>query len=143
MKYMMSLDGVDIGIGKVEITDLTVEIYSVEIPVKRIRIYSEDYAYEFTFLTKQEYQKYNDLELNKKTDIMDLIDEYDIGFVGKEDGSINSRENTEVYFTRIDTNKYILNAEIKDLGKCLIGNMTNNKNLKIEAIIDFNDIKED
>ena len=71
------------------------------------KLNSEEYSYVFTFWTKQEYQKYNDLELSKKTDIIDLIDDYDIGFVSKEDGTINSRENTEVYFTRIDNNKYI------------------------------------
>lgn len=71
------------------------------------KLNSEEYSYVFTFWTKQEYQKYNDLELSKKTDIIDLIDDYDIGFVSKEDSTINSRENTEVYFTRIDNNKYI------------------------------------
>lgn len=45
-----------------------------------------------------------------------------------------------MYFTRIDTNKYKINAEIKDFENCLfVGNMKNHKNLKIEAIIDFND----
>ncbi len=139
----MILDGINIGLGKVVISDSSAKIYNVEIPIKCIDIYSEDHTYRFTFWTKQEYEKYNDLELNKKTDILDLIDDYDIDFATREYCTINSRENSEVYFTRIDTNKYILNAEIKDLGKCLIGNMTNNKNLKIEAIINFNDIKED
>ena len=139
----MILDGINIGLGKVVISDSSAKIYNVEIPIKRIDIYSEDHTYWFTFWTKQEYEKYNDLELNKKTDILDLIDDYDIDFATREYGTINSRENSEVYFTRIDTNKYIINAEIKDFENCVLGNMKNHKSLKLEAIIDFNDKKGD
>ena len=137
----MILDGINIGLGKVVISDSSAKIYNVEIPIKRIDIYSKDHTYRFTFWTKQEYEKYNDLELNKKTDILDLIDDYDIDFATREYGTINSRDNSEIYFTRIDTNKYIINAEIKDFENCVLGNMKNHKNLKLEAIIDFNDIK--
>ena len=42
-----------------------------------------------------------------------------------------------MYFTRIDTNKYILNAEIKNFENCIIGNMKNHKKLKLEVIIDL------
>ncbi len=136
----MILDGINIGLGKVVISDSSAKFYNVEIPIKRIDIYSEDHNYRFTFWTQQEFEKYNDLELNKKTDILDLIDDYDIDFGTREYGTINSRENSEVYFTRIGTNKYILNAEIKDFENCVIGNMMNHKNLKLEAIIDFNKI---
>ena len=136
----MILDGINIGLGKVVILDSSAKINNVEIPIKRIDIYSEDHTYRFTFWTQQEYEKYNDLELNKKTNILDLIDDYDIDFGTKEYGTINSRENTEMYFTRIDTNKYILNAEIKKFENCVIGNMRDYKNLKLEAIIDFNEI---
>lgn len=138
---LMILDGVDVGLGKVVITDSHAIINNVEIPIKCVDIYSEDHIYRFTFWTKQEYEKYNDLELNKKTNILDLIDDYDIDFGTKEYGTINSRENTEMYFTRIDTDKYILTAEIKNFENCVLGNMRNHKNLKLEAIIDFNDIK--
>lgn len=93
----MILDGINIGLGKVVISDSTAKIYNVEIPKKRIDIYSKDHTYRFTFWTKQEYEKYNDLELNKKTDILDLIDDYDIDFATREYGTINSRENSEVY----------------------------------------------
>ena len=70
-------------------------------------------------------------------------DDYDIDFATREYCTINSRENSEVYFTRIDTNKYIINAEIKDFENCVLGNMKNHKSLKLEAIIDFNDKKGD
>ena len=139
----MILDGINIGLGKVVISDSSAKIYNVEIPIKCIDIYSKDHTYRFTFWTKQEYEKYNDLELNKKTDILDLIDDYDIDFATREYCTINSRENSEVYFTRIDTNKYIINAEIKDFENCVLGNMKNHKSLKLEAIIDFNDKKGD
>ncbi len=134
----MILDGIDIGLGEVVITNSRAKIHNVEIQIKCVKIYSEDHTYQFTFWTKQQYEKFNELELNKKTDILDFIDDYDIDFGTKEYGTINSRENTEVYFTRIDTNKYIINAEIKDFDNCVIGSMKNHKNLKLEAIIDFN-----
>ena len=139
----MILDEINIGLGKVVISDSSAKFNNVEIPIKRIDIYSEDNTYRFTFWTQQEFEKFNDLELNKKTDILDFIDDYDIDFATKEYGTINSRENTEVYFTRIDTNKYIINAEIKDFENCVLGNMKNHKSLKLEAIIDFNDKKGD
>ena len=137
----MILDEVNIGLGKVVISDSSAKFNNVEIPIKRIDIYSEDNTYRFTFWTQQEFEKFNDLELNKKTDILDFIDDYDIDFATKEYGTINSRENTEVYFTRIDTNKYIINAEIIDFENCVLGDMKNHKNLKLESIIDFNDIE--
>ena len=133
----MILDGINIGLGKVVISDSHAIINNVEIPIKRIDIYSEDHTYRFTFWTQQEYEKYNNLELNKKTNILNLIDDYDIDFSTKEYVTINSRENTEMYFTRIDTNKYILNAEIKNFENCIIGNMKNHKKLKLEVIIDL------
>ena len=133
----MILDGIDIGLGKVVITNSHAIINNVEIPIKCIDIYSNDHTYRFTFWTQQEYEKYNNLELNKKTDILDLIDAYDIDFGTKEYVTINSKENTEMYFTRIDTNKYILNAEIKNFENCIVGNTTNHKNLKLEVIIDL------
>lgn len=129
----MILDGINIGLGKIVITDSHATINNDEIPIKCIDIYSEDNTYRFTFWTKQDYKKYNDLELNKKTDILDLIDDYDIDFASKEWMSINTRENTEMYFTRIDTNKYLLNCEIKSFD-----DSDKFKNLKIEAVIDFN-----
>ena len=137
----MILDGINIGLGEVIISNSHAKIRDVEIPIKCIDIYSEDHTYRFTFWTQQEYEKYNDLELNKKTDILDFIDDYDIDFATKEYGTINSRENTEVYFTRIDTNKYIINAEIIDFENCVLGDMKNHKNLKLESFIDFNDIE--
>ena len=92
-------------------------------------------------LTDRVYSLGDELELNKKTDILDLIDDYDIDFSGEDCFSINSRRNTEVYFTRIDKNKYILNAEIKDFSNYIFGDMKDYKNLKVEAIIDFNEVK--
>lgn len=135
----MILDGIDLGIGKVVISNSYATIHNEEIPIKCVNIYSENQEYRFTFWTLQEYEKYNDIELNKKTDILNLIDDYDIEFSSKEYSTINSRENSEVYFTRIDNNKYILYAKIKDFENCVIGNMKNHKELKLEAIIDFND----
>ena len=38
---------------------------------------------------------------------------------------------------QIDTDKYIVNAEIKDFENCELGNMKEHKHLKLEAIIDF------
>ena len=135
----MILDGLDIGLGKVVIKDSKATRNNIEIPIKCIEIYSKDNTYLFTFWTLQETEKFNDLELNKKTDILDLIDDYDIVFSSKDYSTVNSRENTEMYFTKIDTNKYILNAEIKDFEKCVYGNMENCNNLKIETIIEFNE----
>jgi hypothetical protein len=134
----MFLDGIDIGLGRVIITDSKWVFNNKEIPIKCIDIYNKDHTYRFTFWTKQEYEKFNDLELNKKMSILDFIDDYDIDFGTKEYGTINSRENAEVYFTRIDNNKYIINAEIIDFEKCVLGKLKNHKNLKLEAIIDFN-----
>ena len=65
MIYMI-LNGIDIGIGKVVITDLYATINNRKIPIKSIEIYSKDTSYKFTFWTKQEYEKFNELELNKK-----------------------------------------------------------------------------
>ena len=137
----MILDEINIGLGKVVISDSSAKFNNVEISIKRIDIYSEDNTYRFTFWTQQEFEKFNDLELNKKTDILDFIDDYDIDFATREYGTINSRENSEVYFTRIDTNKYIINAEIIDFENCVLGDMKNHKNLKLESFIDFNDIE--
>lgn len=134
----MYLDGVDLGLGEVEILDSKARINKVEIPIKCIIIYDKEYTCRFTFWTSQEYEKFNDLELNKKTSIIGLIDDYDIDFDTRTRFTINSRENANVYFTRIDTNKYIVNAEIYDLSKCIIGGMENHKTLELEAIIDFN-----
>ena len=134
----MFLDGIDLGIGKVVISDSHIRINNTDITINRIDISSKDKSYIFTFWTQQDYEKFNELELNKKTDILDYIDDYDIDFCTEEQVTVNSRENTEVYFTRIDTNKYILNVEIKDLNNCIIGGMENHSILRIETIIDFN-----
>ena len=133
----MILDGIDIGLEKVVIKDSKAKRNNIEIPIKCIEIYSKENTYLFTFWTLQETEKFNDLELNKKTDILDFIDDYDIVFSSKDCSTINSRDNTEMYFTKIDTNKYLLNAEIKDLEKCEIGNMDNHKQLSVEALIEF------
>ena len=137
----MILDGIDLGIGKVEINESEAGINGVTVSTNSISVYSKDEKYRFYFWTLQEYEKFNELELNKKTDILDLIDDYDIDFSGEDCFSINSRRNTEVYFTRIDKNKYILNAEIKDFSNYIFGDMKDYKNLKVEAIIDFNEVK--
>lgn len=137
---VMFLDGIDIGLGKVEISDSKMVTNGIEVPIKCIDISSKDNAYTFTFWTQQEYEKFNDLKLNEKTDVLDLIDDYDIDFCSKECGTINSRENTEVYFTKIDKDKYIVNAEIRNLDDCVLGRMKEHKNLKLEAIIDFKEI---
>ena len=137
----MILDGIDLGIEKVEINKSEAGINGVTVSTNSISVYSKDEKYRFYFWTLQEYEKFNELELNKKTDILDLIDDYDIDFSGEDCFSINSRRNTEVYFTRIDKNKYILNAEIKDFSNYIFGDMKDYKNLKVEAIIDFNEVK--
>ncbi len=134
----MFLDGKDIGLGKVVINDSTAEINKVKVPIKCIDIYNENHEYRFTFWTIQSYEKFNELELNKKTDVLDYVDSHDIDFGTKEKYTINSRENTEVYFTRIDNNKYIINAKINDFSKCILGNLKDHKTLELEAIIDFN-----
>ena len=133
----MILDGIDIGIGKVVIKDSKATRNDIEIPIKCIEIYSEDNTYLFTFWTLQESEKYNDLELNKKTSIIDLIDDYDIVFSSKDYSTVNSRDNSEMYFTKLDTNKFLLNAEIKDFKNCVYGNMDNHKQLSVEALIEF------
>lgn len=135
----MILDGIDIGVGKVEISDSKMVTNGLEVPIKCIDIHSKDDNYVFTFWTQQEYEKFNDLKLNEKTDVLDLIDDYDIDFYNEECCTINSRENTKIYFTKIDTNKYIINAEINNLDDCILGSMKEHKNLKLEAIIDFNE----
>ena len=137
----MFLDGKDLGIGKVVIKDSHIMKDGIEIPINCIDIYSKDHVYRFTFWTQQEYEKFNDLELNKKTDILNLIDDYDIDFETKEYKTVNSRENANVYFTRIDNNKYIVNAEITDFDDCVMGSMNNHKTLTLEATIDFNKYK--
>lgn len=140
----MILDGIDLGIGKIVIADSVAVINGAKIPTNYVDIYSKDNSCVFTFWTKQEYKKYNNLELNKKTDVLNLIDDYDIDFCTEEFKTINSRENTKVYFTRIDNNKYIINAEINDFDSSLtIGNIKNHKKLTLEAIIDFNTIKKE
>lgn len=104
-----------------------------------IDIYSYDHNYSFTFWTKQEYNKFNNLEFNKKTDVLDFIDDYDIDFGTKECSTINSRKNTEIYFTKIGNNKYKINALIRDFEQCVIGKMDNHRQLKLETIINFNE----
>jgi len=126
----MFLDGKDIGLSKVIITNSKAIINGVEIPTKCINIYSKDSTYRFTFWTIQEYEKFNELELNKKTSIIDFIDSYDIDFSSLEHNTINTKDNTEIYFTKKGKNKYLLNVEINDLDN--IGD-----NLKIETIIKF------
>ena len=137
----MILDGIDIGLGEVIISNSSAKIYNVKTPIKRIDIYSDDHNYRFTFWTRQEFEKFNSLELNKKTDVLDLIDDYDIDFATKEYVTINTRENSEIYFTRIGTNKYIINAEIKNFDECVLEKVKTHEYLKLEAIIDFNDAK--
>ena len=102
----MILDGIDIGVGKVIVKDSRAKRNDIEIPIKCIEIYSKDSTYLFTFWTLQESEKFNDLELNKKTDILDLIDDYDIVFSSKDYSTVNSRDNSEMYFTKLDTNKF-------------------------------------
>ena len=127
----MYLDGENLEIGEIVISDSNENF-------NKVSIYSKDHTYKLTFWTRQEYKKFNELELNKKTDIMNYIDDYDIDFCTDEYGTINSKNNTDIYFTRIDINKYILNVEINDFDNCVIGNMKNHKTLKLETIIDFN-----
>jgi len=130
----MILDGINIGLGAVVITDSKARKDGIEIPINCIDIYNSDHNYRFTFWTQREFHEYNKLPLNEKVNVMDMIDDYDIDFETKDYGvTINTRENTEIYFTRIDENKYIVNARINDLS----GEMENNKILELEAIIDF------
>ena len=138
----MILDGKDIGLGEVVISTSQAEINSENISINQIDIYDKSHKFKFTFWTQQEYEKFNDLKLNEKTDVMNLIDDYDIDFGTSEYETINSRENSCIYFTKLDTNKYIVNAEINDFDKCIIGSTNKHKNLELEAIIDFNKIKK-
>lgn len=133
----MLLDGVDIGLGDVVITDSKARINNNEIPINCVDVYNGNHKYRFTFWTQREFHEYNELPLNEKVDVMDMIDAYDIDFGSREQGTINTRENTEMYFTRIAENKYIVNAKINDLSKSIIGGMENYKTLELEAIIDF------
>ena len=135
----MKLDGIDIGLGNVVITDSILTMKDKKIPIKCIDIYDNKHEHRFTIYTMQEYHKYNDLELNKKTNVLNLIDDYDICFGTRKLVIINSRNNSIVYFTRIDNHKYIINAEIKDFDDCVFASKKHEfKNLKVEAIIDFN-----
>lgn len=134
----MILDGVDIGLGEVVITDSSSIFNNVEIKTNRIQIYSKDHESILTFWTIQEYEKFNELELNKKTDVLKYIDDYDVDFNTMDYFAIYCRGNVTIDFTRIDINKYIVNAEIIDLSSYIIGNFKNHKNIKVEAIIDFN-----
>ena len=138
----MILDGKNIGLGMVVITDSHMtSSYDVVTPTKCVDIYNKNHEYRFTFWTTQEYEKFNELPLNERIDVLDFIDDYDIDFGTKEYTTINSRENSKVYFTRIDTNIYKINVEIEDFDKGVFGNTKGFKNLKIEAIIDFNKSK--
>lgn len=137
----MILDGIDLGIGSIVISHSQAVRDEIRIPINRIDIYSKDNKYKFTFWTQQEYEKFNALELNQKIDVLHLIDDYDIDFSTEEYETINSRENTEMYFTRIDKNKYIINAKISNFDNCVMGNLNNHKTLELETIIDFNKIE--
>ena len=62
-----------------------------------------------------------------------MIDNYDIDFSIESQFSLNTRENTKIYFTRIDDHKYIFNTIINDLD---VG-INNYKTLELEVVIDF------
>lgn len=129
----MILDGQYIELGDVIISDSKAVINKVEIPINCITINSKDKKYSFTFWTKKEFLEFNKFSLNKKMDVIDMIDDYDIDFSIDKHTSINSRENTKIYFTRIDDHKYIVNTIISDLN---VG-INNYKSLELEIIIDF------
>ncbi len=134
----MLLDGKDIGLGKVVITDSKAKINNIEIPINCIDIYNKNHKYRFTFWTQREFCEYNKFPLNEKIDVMDLIDDYDIDFGSRELCTINTRDNSEVYFTRIGENKYIIDARINDMSEHALGGcMLNYKTLELEAVIDF------
>ena len=133
----MYLDGKDIGLGDVVITDSKITLNGVDINTNCIDIYNKDKKYRFNIWTNCEYEKFNELKLNEKTDIMNLIDDYDIDFCSVEGSTINSFNNSKVYFTRIGTDKYIINAEIDDFKNAVFGSINGHKNLKLETIVDF------
>ena len=134
----MILDGIDIGLGDVVITDSKARKNGIEIPINCIDVYNGNHNYRFTFWTQREFHEYNELPLNEKVNVMDMIDDYDIDFASRNGNlTINTRENAELYFTRIAENKYIVNATINDLSKSVVGHMENKKTLELEAIIDF------
>lgn len=144
----MILDGKDLGLGKVVITDSSCRFYNKdnqdeyrEVHTKCIDVYDKNHDYRFNFWTICEYKDFNKLELNKKTSIMDMIDNYDIDFAAKDGHifTINSEENSEVYFTKLEEDKYKLEAKINDFTEAVMGQNTKYKNMSLEAIVDFNE----
>lgn len=129
----MILDGQHIELGDVIISDSKAVINKVEIPINCITIDSKDKKYSFTFWTQKEFHEFNKFPLNEKIDIIDMIDNYDIDFSIESQFSLNTRENTKIYFTRIDDHKYIFNTIINDLD---VG-INNYKTLELEVVIDF------
>lgn len=142
----MKLDNEFFEIGKVIIEPSNCFVGNEKVNTNIISIISKDNNIALTIYTFVPYDCFNALEMNIKTDITDKIDDYDICLYIKDDFYINSVENTEVYFTKLEKNKFKLNVIINDLRNNIVSNLEEDDikitKVEVESIVDFNGVKK-
>ena len=112
----MEVDNDKQRIEKLIISSVSTRLHGIEIKdTKELKFVSKDNKYIFIFYTIVPYTYFNELKLNQKTDIMDKIDDYDIDFKVNNSLYINSKDNSNLYLTKIRENTFKMDAEIQNL----------------------------
>lgn len=144
----MNLDGNDLGIGKIDISYYDCTVRGEDRKANFINIYSNDKNSIFSFYTVISYDKFNKLELNKKTNLitgnLEFIDENDFYFKTEDEKYILTEEDVQMFITKIEDNKFLLELEVKDLNSQQIpisDNDSGHKYLRIDTILDFNTLQ--
>lgn len=144
----MNLDGNDLGIGKIDISYYDCTVRGEDRKANIINIYSNDKNSIFSFYTVISYDKFNKLELNKKTNLitgnLEFIDENDFYFKTEDEKYILTEEDVQMFITKIEDNKFLLELEVKDLNSQQIpisDNDSGHKYLRIDTILDFNTLQ--
>ena len=144
----MNLDGNDLGIGKIDISYYDCNVRGEDRKANIINIYSNDKNSIFSFYTVISYDKFNKLELNRKTNLitgnLEFIDENDFYFKTEDEKYILTEEDVQMFITKIEDNKFLLELEVKDLNSQQIpisDNESGHKYLRIDTILDFNTLQ--
>lgn len=144
----MNLDGNDLGIGKIDISYYDCNVRGEDRKANIINIYSNDKNSIFSFYTVISYDKFNKLELNRKTNLitgnLEFIDENDFYFKTEDEKYILTEEDVQMFITKIEDNKFLLELEVKDLNSQQIpisDNDSGHKYLRIDTILDFNTLQ--
>ena len=146
----MILDGKDLGIGKIDIKYYYPTVHGKKVKANIIDIYSEVGSCRFSFCTTIEYIDFNKLELNKKINMItgkyEFVDEGDFYFEAKDARYIITSLTANMFITKKSDNEFMIDFETLNLSESEMIGMNSKghdyKTLKINAIINFNNINE-